>query len=140
MVGRSIARSTRWGTLVGPGIWRKCRPGCLIGVRGSRFTVRSSRLGVWVMGYSGVLAVCRGGSDGTHGAYGLRVDVVTHSRWVRAGKWWRRSAGQSQAPGGTNCKPQTANCQPAILARNRRMGSSESVVGVLVGNHGVDCG
>jgi hypothetical protein len=26
MVGMSIARSTRSGTLVGPGIWRKCRP------------------------------------------------------------------------------------------------------------------
>src|SRR5690242_13625832 len=26
MVGRSIARKTRSGTLVGPGIWRKCRP------------------------------------------------------------------------------------------------------------------
>src|SRR2546426_10653549 len=26
MVGCAIARSTRSGTLVGPGIWRKCRP------------------------------------------------------------------------------------------------------------------
>src|SRR5436190_19630426 len=26
ITGRSIARSTRSGTLVGPGIWRKCRP------------------------------------------------------------------------------------------------------------------
>ena len=26
IVGCAIARSTRSGTLVGPGIWRKCRP------------------------------------------------------------------------------------------------------------------
>jgi hypothetical protein len=37
-----------------------------------------------------------------------------------------------------NGKPLMANGEP--LTWNRRMGGSESVVGVLVGNHGVDRG
>src|ERR1700679_1487674 len=36
MVGISIARSTRSGTLVGPGIWRKCLPVCTVMERPSR--------------------------------------------------------------------------------------------------------
>src|SRR6266853_4475999 len=30
MTGISMARSTRSGTGLGPGIWRKCRPWCLV--------------------------------------------------------------------------------------------------------------
>src|ERR1700744_15429 len=53
MVGISIARSTRSGTLVGPGIWRKCLPVCTVILRGPS---RQSLLGAPDYHYSRALS------------------------------------------------------------------------------------
>src|ERR1035441_2021465 len=44
MVGISIARRTRSGKLVGPGIWRKCLPVCTVMARPSRDYLGFARL------------------------------------------------------------------------------------------------
>src|SRR6267142_2767715 len=44
MLGMSMARSTRSGTLVGPGIWRKCLPVCTVMWRLSRYCLGFARL------------------------------------------------------------------------------------------------
>src|ERR1700681_205088 len=44
MLGMSMARNTRSGTLVGPGIWRKCLPVCTVIWHLSRYCLGFARL------------------------------------------------------------------------------------------------